>query len=291
MRSTKILSFLPVKEGFAPILDSERKGMLSIKGLQQENSKRVEYLDTFAVLEQLERYDYGTWYLLPFHYLVYQFTRFQRIESVQDVLKWTRIVYHLVVGDSMKESNLAQLCIVPLPYFNSYRSLPEERQSLEKRKKETYIQKFHGVDYYSYSPFSLLASSIYDNSIFKQGDTIMEMLVKYKWEEFVRSRFWLVLLCHAVFYVSYSTGVSFPEELFGYTPGTKMTHPSHYVAVVIMFISGFILLVQEYRQFTLNRLEYFRSFYNYVDLAAFVLPVATFILLLTRDSESNVLVS
>ncbi|KAI8875468.1 hypothetical protein K501DRAFT_280340 [Backusella circina FSU 941] len=289
LSSTKKLSFLPVNYGSIALLNSERQGMLSIKGLQQENTSRVEYLDTFAALEQLERYAYGTWYLFPIHYVAYECTCFCRKASVQDTLKWISGAYHIIVGDSMKESNLAQLCIVPLPYFNSYRSLPEERQSDKKKKKDTRTQFFNGVKYYSYSPFSLLASSIYDNSIFKQGDTVMEMLVQYKWEMFARSRFYFIFFCHLVYYASYSTGVSFPEELFGYTPGTPLTHPSHFVAIVIMFISGVALLIQEYRQYTLNRLEYFRSFYNYVDVAAFTLPVATFILLRTRDPESDVL--
>jgi hypothetical protein len=273
-----------VKDSYSALLNFKHQGMPSMKCLQQEDTTKAAYIDTDLISEelgQLELYNYSRWHIRLIHRLAYNYASFYRKGSVQGKLKGMRKYYRMLLGDDMKQSNLAELCIVPLPHFNSYRTLPGDRGFLYGEETETEAHLFKVVKYYEYSLFSLIALNIHGNTIFRQGNTVIDILISYKWKKFARSRFYFILFCHSVYYVAYSTSVSFPEELFGYVPGTPLTHLSHLMTIIIMFLFGFILFVQEYRQFALNRLEYFRSFYNYFDLAAFSLPVATFILLRT----------
>jgi hypothetical protein len=158
----------------------------------------------------------------------------------------------------------------------------DDKQSkpIESMKEKDAFEK---IRYQKLSPFTSTASSSSDNQIFKQGDTVMEVLTQYKWKTFARTKFYWILLVHAIYYVSYSTGVSFAQELYGYTPGDAPSHPGQYVSIVLMFLSACILLVQELRQFLVRKWEYLTSFYNWIDLAAFTLPIAAFCLLLTGN--------
>lgn len=106
-------------------------------------------------------------------------------------------------------------------------------------------------------------------------------MLQYKWKTFIRKRFIGVCLIHVVYYVSYCTGVLFANEMYGYdsaNEGRSLTADNkHIVSLFIMFLSGFSLFFQEVRQiyFSQKKMDYFRSWFNYVDLLAFIFPLVT----------------
>jgi hypothetical protein len=84
-----------------------------------------------------------------------------------------------------------------------------------------------------------------------------------------------------VYYISFSVGVSFGQEVFGYQLDQTMSHRGHYATITIMFLSWFILFVQEIRQLMYN-IPAYMNFYNLIDWTALIMPIASFILLLTN---------
>jgi hypothetical protein len=307
---SKKLSYIPVNFGKHPILGSEYNAKIKMKSLQQDYIPSLRTLESCSALEQINKYDNTIRDRFLFSYAKLKRNTFLvRLGATPSTLYW------FMFGESKTTTSLAGLCVVPLPRFNDYKIQPEENIYNDDEKKSislynTYHSKsassnkkipkndvkqdkpiesmkekdaFEKIRYQKLSPFTSTASSSSDNQIFKQGDTVMEVLTQYKWKTFARTKFYCILLAHAIYYVSYSTGVSFAQELYGYTPGDAPSHPGHYVSIVLMFLSAFILLAQELRQFMVRKLEYVTSFYNWIDLAAFALPIAAFGMLLTGN--------
>jgi hypothetical protein len=157
------------------------------------------------------------------------------------------------------------LCVVPLPSFN--RHTPSGETNLFFKTSE--------------SPFTQIASSRTFNNVFVESDVVIEALTIYKWNTFARSRFLWILLVHAIFYISFSVGVSFAEEVFDYHPGKNMSHIGQFITIIIMFISWLLLVFQEVRQFMYN-IPAYMSFYNFIDWIALLMPISSFILLLVN---------
>ncbi|KAG2229374.1 hypothetical protein INT48_000911 [Thamnidium elegans] len=107
---------------------------------------------------------------------------------------------------------------------------------------------------------SIMALNRRSNTIFKQGDTIFEVSLEYKWKTFARTRFILICFIHALYYISYSTGVLFSRSLYATETENEfdMQHP-------------------EIRQFFITpyKMHYILSGYNWVDIAAFIFPAIT----------------
>ncbi|KAI8887137.1 hypothetical protein K501DRAFT_307808 [Backusella circina FSU 941] len=315
LNCSKKLSYIPVKIERHPILGSEYSAKIKMKSLQQDYIPSLRTLESSSALEQINKYDNT-----PRDRFLFRYARFKRNEFIMYLRAAPSTLYWLMFGESKTTTSLARLCVVPLPRFNDYKIQPEENiynddekqndilynetnngKSFSDNKKisksdskvslgnhdsdkiDTMKEKdaFEKIEYQKLSPFTSTASSSSDNQIFKQGDTVMEVLTQYKWKTFARSKFFWILFIHSIYYISYSTGVSFSQELYGYKPGDVPTHPGHYASIVLMFVSAFILLLQEFRQFRVRKLEYITSFYNLIDLAAFALPIAAFGLLLT----------
>ncbi|KAI8978581.1 hypothetical protein BDB01DRAFT_264163 [Pilobolus umbonatus] len=172
------------------------------------------------------------------------------------------------------------LCVVPLLHFNSYYDDASEDNLLEKGVTEERTSKGSILTrkYQNRSLFTNIASSAYNNQIFQQEDTVMEIMLNYKWREFARWRFSVMMIIHVIYYLSYSFAVSFPQEAYGYQPGLPITHPLHVVATVFMFLTVSIFLLQEVRQcLKFSMLEYITSAYNWIDLAAYSLTITTFL--------------
>lgn len=168
-------------------------------------------------------------------------------------------------------------CVVPITNFNSYSNFPED---IPKHTNSVYdfdeiITKKRE------SAFSRVALDQHINNMFQQGDTVLEVLLKYKWKHFARSKFILICIIHALYYISYCTGVLFAPELYGIDLEEDffMEHPGQITSLVIMFICLTILLIQETRQLLKKKYkrDYFFSGYNWIDMAAFALPVYTFL--------------
>lgn len=120
------------------------------------------------------------------------------------------------------------------------------------------------------------------NTIFQQGDTVLEVILQYKWEHFARWRFGMICIIHLIYYVSYSIGVLFAEDLFDHGTSQEtysITSPGQICCLALMFCSVSILMIQEVRQFwkTYSKRHYFFSGYNWIDFAAIVLPIYTLI--------------
>lgn len=197
---------------------------------------------------------------------------------------------------------LFTLCVVPLYYFNSYSDFSEDRDPTFTNKNLgnswilrvwNYLQqklhdlniiylpaeKDHVMPYRPTSAFLKAMTNQHENDIFHQGDTIFELLLQYKWKTFARNRFFLVYSIHITYYISYSVGVLFAREVFDYTLGSSIIYDSgHLACISLMFISGGILLIQEIHQLAKSgsKFQYISSPYNFVDIAAFVLPVVGF---------------
>lgn len=176
-------------------------------------------------------------------------------------------------------TDLIRLCTVPLVHFNSYYLYPEDRHWKRNLKNKTAFS--------TTSSFIENASNIQEHSVFNEGDTVFEIMLQYKWQTFARSRFFLVCLIHLTFYISYTAGVSFSREVFGYTLGSPLTDHGQIACICLMFISAFILVVQEFHQFfrVIGKINYLLSPYNWVDVTAIVLPIVMFSSMLANYSN------
>jgi hypothetical protein len=82
-----------------------------------------------------------------------------------------------------------------------------------------------------------------------------------------------------LFYILYTISVSFPEEVFGYTPGSPIQHTGHIICLAFTCITWSTFWLQEAKQMLELKREYWKSLYNYIDLLATFLPLVSFILL------------
>lgn len=182
------------------------------------------------------------------------------------------------------------ICVVPLPHYNFGATIPGDQPIINPDERYGY----NILDYMNTSAF--LGSTLnddYSNDLFRKGDTVFNVLLDYKWRKFARWRFWLMICpVHITYYITYSTGVLFPQELYGYTAGTSSVKDDsrHLVSIVLMVAMGLVLIGQECRQvyYTPKRSEYFWSGYNWVDILAFIFPMVT---LLQMICNWNYLVS
>lgn len=141
------------------------------------------------------------------------------------------------------------------------------------------------ITYKKESALIHLALNQHENDLFSQKDTILETLLYFKWKKQIKYRFLLVCFVHAVYYVSFSVGVLFANEVFDYTIGTTIVgNVKHTLTVTLMLVSCGLLWLQETRQFFkmgFACLKYFLSFYNWVDLIALTLPIVNLWQMLT----------
>ncbi|KAI8883517.1 hypothetical protein K501DRAFT_333305 [Backusella circina FSU 941] len=279
----KKISYIPVVIERHPILHSEYNIKIKMRTLQKDRTPSLHTLESYSVLEEITKYDDT----LRGHFL-FSYSRFKRNKFIMYLGAVPSAINWLIFGESNTTASMAKLCIAPVLQFNEYKIQPEEYiyndkangKIIEFMKEKDAFEK---IGYHDLSPFTSIASSSSKNQIFKKDGTIMTLLTQYKWKKFARKRFFLILFIHIIYYISYTIAVTFPEEIYAYQPGNVPTHPGHYISIVLMFASSVTLLLQEFRQFRLTKLEYITSFYNWIDLAAFVLPITTFCLLLTGN--------
>jgi hypothetical protein len=112
-----------------------------------------------------------------------------------------------------------------------------------------------------------------------QGNPIIEALLLHRWENNIKRVCYTMFFIQILFYIFYAISVSFPEEIFGYTPGSPFQHAGHIACLVITFLTWNTFWLQEAKQMFDLKKDYWKSFYNYIDLLASFLPLVTFILL------------
>lgn len=255
---------------------------MNVKALQKEYISSIRNLETHAIMEQITKYSKFQLFLYKIKCFYYHSNFYN--ETFNDTRKTIRRFWRLRVRnnwrkmfeESRKEpKKLSKVCVVPLPHFNSYSNFPEDRpKNIKYDIDNIQIHKKN-------SAFVRVALDQHNNNIFRQGDTVLEVMLQYKWKQFARWRFVGICAIHAVYYVSYSTGVLFAEELYDHNPEEEyvIKAPGQIVSVTLMCLSVSALILQEIRQFwkTHSRLDYFFSGYNWIDIAAFVFPIFTLV--------------
>lgn len=291
------------------ILKSEVGEEMHMSTLHKDLIPDFRDLESHSTIEQVTKYSnqwflpgwidhlYYWWSFYISHYCKHEFKRI-----------WLKITTSNFITNLFKKeagkvsASLIKLCVVPLPHFNSYSYFPEDRDNRHQIPEckatehsvvpeSTRCFSFLGpnnnndgedttvIPYKSESAFIKLATNQHDNDIFHLGDTVLEVLLQYKWEKFARKRFLMVYCIYLTYYISYSVGVTFSREVFGYELGTPISNnDGHLACIIIMFFTGGILLLQELHQFIKSHSKpaYLVSLYNIIDIAAFVLPVITF---------------
>lgn len=161
---------------------------------------------------------------------------------------------------------LVRTCVVPFCFFANYDIHPADAK--KNTGDKAYNQKSH---------FLQLALNQHENDLFHQGNTVLEVLLQYKWKTFARSRFFWIYMLHLLYYISYSLSVLFAGEMFSYTPGTPISH-EHLACIVLMFIAAAIFLLQEIHQLIKchSLTSYIFSPYNIFDMIAITFPALTF---------------
>lgn len=239
--------------------------------MQKEYISSLRNLETHATMEQIDKYSGFSLFIFRLEKMVYQWDRLNRLKNFIEIA--CRYYKKQLFKKSQKEPRgSAKVCVVPLPHFNTYSNLPEDRPKNLKYDVDSLIT------YKKQSAFIRVAIDQNANNIFQQGDTVLEVMLQYKWEQFGRWRFWCIYAIHIIFYVSYATGVLFPQELYGYESGPfKIQAPGQIASVVLMCVSVLVLIIQEFRQFLKTRsvYNYFSSGYNWVDMAAYAFPIFT----------------
>jgi hypothetical protein len=285
LKSSQKLSYLEINREKLGILESEINQVLKVKALQKEYISSIRNLETHAAMEQITQYSgifsYYFFYKAKSYLSDNKIRSYFNGENKSRAFRscWRRLVrnpWNNMFRESRQESKkLSKVCVVPLPHFNSYSNFPEDRPKKDKEHDDNFVIPYKGE-----SAFTRVASDQHDNSIFRQGDTVLEVLLQYKWRKFARWRFWCVICAiHVIYYISYSTGVLFSHELYGFVPGKSslLDDRRHLVSIIFMCVSGSVLILQEFHQFfyTYRFLSYFRSGYNWVDILAFIFPLIT----------------
>jgi hypothetical protein len=110
---------------------------------------------------------------------------------------------------------------------------------------------------------------------------IIEVLLTYRWRNYIKGPFYILLLIHIIYYIFYTVAISFPEEIFGYNPGSPIQHHGHLVCLIVVLLTWTLFLIEEVKQMIDPKQKYWESPYNYIDLLALLFPLITFILLIT----------
>ncbi|CAJ0831490.1 1389_t:CDS:10 [Entrophospora sp. SA101] len=167
-------------------------------------------------------------------------------------LKYTRILGKpLYILDEFLEklahtkSHPVKLCVLPLPGFLEY--------DYEGKREPGCVGRFN-IWNRSHSVFSDLAFKN-DKTIF--NGKMMQVVSNQKWNAFGRRYFLLNLFVHILYYTIYVV--------------TLTDKKKWEFSIVIILASWF--LYHETRQLIYARLKYFRSFYNWIDIGVYFLPL------------------
>ncbi|KAG2233522.1 hypothetical protein INT48_003393 [Thamnidium elegans] len=253
LSSSPKLSYLEVDYVKLGILDYEYQEMTKTKALQKCSIADDDYLVAHATREQIKMYKGYS-------------------------LRRTQHPWMVFSSNSTREvERYARVCLIPITHFTSYGDLYENQSRHTNIKDEECESKGRRKE----STFVRVALDRHINDMFQQDDIILELLLKYKWKRFARSKFILICFIHAIYYFSYCTGILFAPELYGLNleEDIFLEHPGQIVSITFMLIALLILIIQEARQFSGKRdkLSYFFSGYNWIDMCAFVLPTFTLI--------------
>lgn len=244
--------------------------MIEAKLLQKNDITEVDRLEAHSIMEQIKTYN---GYSLRWYFMLKMCFKWSNLYFLIDFMVYlyrrSTLYPWTVLSNSIEELEIyAGICSVPITHFNS-------------SGDHSHNQSRHTVIAGQQKEVNFVQASLGDhfNDLIQQGDTMLELLLRYKWEHFARSRFILICLVHGVYYGCYCSGVLFAPELYGLNLDEDifLEHPIQILSIAFMVISLMILIVQEFRQFYRkgNMANYFSSGYNWIDMLAFVLPLFT----------------
>ncbi|KAI8091656.1 hypothetical protein BDF21DRAFT_490379 [Thamnidium elegans] len=281
LSSSQKLSYLEIEKDRLAILSSEIFQVMKVKELQKESISSIRTLESHATMEQIKKYN-GRFSIQMYHIRKRWRSWYEQRIWWKNFKKPIVIFYKFNIRnpwrklfiESKKEAKqLSKVCVVPLPHFNSYSSFPEDRP------KNTKYDDGKVIPYKKNSAFVSVALDQHDNNMFRQGDTVLEVLLEYKWQNFARNKFIWICLIHTIYYISYCTGVLFAPELYDINleEDFVLDHPGQIVSLILMLLSLLVLIGQEIRQFieTQDKIDYIFSGYNLVDICSFVFPIVT----------------
>lgn len=199
------------------------------------------------------------------------------------------------VQDNIKSP--IKVCVVPLPYFNTYIVFPEGpvkifkyiipedqpkgfRSIINKIIPEYVSKRFqhsvkNGFTYKNESTFDLVGLDQTKSNIFRQGNFAIESMLRYKWKQFAMYRFIWMCFIHVIYYVSFTVGVVFSQDLFHQDNKEGIIHaPGQIISILLMIIAALNLIFKELRQFVkAGTVSYCLSLYNQLNLASYYFPM------------------
>ncbi|KAI9263134.1 hypothetical protein BDA99DRAFT_571860 [Phascolomyces articulosus] len=155
-----------------------------------------------------------------------------------------------------RKPHFVTLCVFPLIHYTQYENL---RIRYYKDKYDTCP---------SYASLFVQQAASGRSEVFRQGEPAMEAMLMYKWRTFGRARFTWVCLIYIANQVLFSVNVAFPKI-------------NNTATLVLMLTVSAFLVTQETRHIWFCGVGYFRLFYNYISLAAVLLPIAGAIVILS----------
>ncbi|KAI7894913.1 uncharacterized protein EV154DRAFT_497382 [Mucor mucedo] len=133
------------------------------------------------------------------------------------------------------------------------------------------------------------------NNIYRQSEILHKVLLEYKYQQFIRRRLFYLFAIHIVYYITFSTGVVFSQELNNNIIETKfrVRSPGQMASIGLMCAAAVVLMLQKICQFwtSSRKLSWLCSIYHWIDIAAVILPVFTFVHMINGWSHFSELCS
>ncbi|GBC09599.1 hypothetical protein RclHR1_00090033 [Rhizophagus clarus] len=182
--------------------------------------------------------------------------------------------------EDAKKTHPARLCVVPWPDFCVYPPLLEDDKYPSLFRK---LYRFWNL-YISPTQRSPFADVALNGTSEMFSEVVMEAVIKFKWDKFANRLFLYNFGLYLVHAILFCTIVSIESDLVP-APGGKRgwKGPLFLIEIIIPLL----FLIQELRQMSGRWKSYWSSFFNYFDLASFILPLACSIMVIIREEPPD----
>ncbi|CAG8517891.1 4234_t:CDS:2 [Acaulospora colombiana] len=181
--------------------------------------------------------------------------------------------------DNLQKTHPAKLCVVPLPDFCVYPSIPKVYDDATYFQR---VKRFWNL-YVTPSQMSPFADIAINGPPEMFSEVAMEAIIKFKWEKFAKAYFLNSFILYLIYATLFCVTVSIDYDLVPSVSQKIETWKD--VLFIIVTIVAIYLLLQEFRQMVGRWKIYFSSFFNYIDLASYGLPLATCLMVVAAKSE------
>ncbi|CAG8503339.1 7952_t:CDS:2 [Acaulospora morrowiae] len=180
--------------------------------------------------------------------------------------------------DNLQKTHPAKLCVVPLPDFCVYPTIPENYDDTTYQRMKKFWNWYIAPS--QMSPFADIAING-PRELF--GEVAMEAIIKFKWEKFAKAYFLNSFILYLTYAILFCVTVSIDYDLVLDT--SKKVETWKNTLFIIVTVISFVFLLQEFRQMVGRWKIYFSSFFNYIDLASYGLPLATSLMVIAVKSD------